>query len=70
MLVSGDLVLRKAVQRAYNLPELPSERAVEALGERWRPHRSLAAGYLFSLMAPAASAAASGAAAATTFNAP
>ena len=47
VLVSGDLVLRKAVQRAYGLPKLPSEKEVEAIGERWRPHRSLAAGYLF-----------------------
>jgi len=53
VLVSGDLVLRKAVQRAYGLPELPSEREVEAIGERWRPHRSLAAGYLFESMMPA-----------------
>lgn len=53
VLVSGDLVLRKAVQRAYGLPELPSAKEVEALGERWRPHRSLAAGYLFDLMVPA-----------------
>ena len=52
VLVSGDLVLRKAVQRAYGLPEMPSEKEVEALGERWRPHRSLAAGYLFDSMGP------------------
>jgi DNA-3-methyladenine glycosylase II len=52
VLVSGDLVLRKAVQRAYSLPEMPSEKDVEALGERWRPHRSLAAGYLFDSMGP------------------
>ncbi|GAB3641307.1 DNA-3-methyladenine glycosylase family protein [Spirosoma arcticum] len=50
VLVSGDLVLRKAVQRAYNLPEMPSEREVEAIGEQWRPHRSMAAGYLFEYM--------------------
>lgn len=52
VLVSGDLVLRKAVQRAYRLPEMPSEKDVEALGERWRPYRSLAAGYLFDSMGP------------------
>ena len=52
VLVAGDLVLRKAVQRAYGLPELPSEQEVEAIGERWRPHRSLAAGYLFESMTP------------------
>ena len=50
VLVSGDLVLRKAVQRAYGFSELPSEKEVEAIGERWRPHRSLAAGYLFDSM--------------------
>lgn len=50
--VAGDLVMRKAVQRAYDLPELPSEKEVEAIGERWRPHRTLAAAYLFDSMAP------------------
>ena len=53
VLVSGDLVLRKAVQRAYELPEMPSEKEVEEIGERWRPHRSVAAGYLFESMMPA-----------------
>ena len=50
VLVAGDLVLRKAVQRAYGLPALPSEKEVEAIGERWKPHRTLAAGYLFESM--------------------
>jgi DNA-3-methyladenine glycosylase II len=50
VLVAGDLVLRKAIQRAYELPEMPTPKEVEALGERWRPHRSVAAGYLFELM--------------------
>lgn len=53
VLVSGDLVLRKAVQRAYGLPDLPSQREVEAIGERWRPHRSPAAAYFFESMVPA-----------------
>lgn len=52
VLVSGDLVLRKAVQRAYGLPEMPTEKQVEAIGEAWRPHRSVAAGYLFETMVP------------------
>ena len=50
VLVAGDLVLRKAVQRAYGLPALPTEKEVEAIGEQWRPHRTLAAGYLFESM--------------------
>lgn len=52
VLLAGDLVIRKAVQRAYGLPELPSEDEVTALGERWRPHRSLAAAYLWRSMEP------------------
>ena len=50
VLVSGDLVLRKAVQRAYNLPAMPSEKDVETIGEQWRPYRSIAAVYLFECM--------------------
>ncbi|NVO86323.1 DNA-3-methyladenine glycosylase family protein [Hymenobacter terrestris] len=50
VLVSGDLVLRKAVQRAYELPDMPTEQEVAARGEQWRPYRSIAAGYLFESM--------------------
>lgn len=50
--VSGDLVMRKGIQRAYGLPAMPSVQEVEAMGERWRPWRTLAAGYLFDLMVP------------------
>ena len=45
---TGDLVIRKAVQRAYGLPDLPTERRVAEIAEAWRPHRSLAASYLFA----------------------
>jgi DNA-3-methyladenine glycosylase II len=38
----GDLGIRRAVERAYALPALPSPADVEALAERWRPHRSAA----------------------------
>jgi DNA-3-methyladenine glycosylase II len=43
----GDLGVRRAVERAYNLEGLPSPEELEALGERWRPHRSLASLYLW-----------------------
>jgi DNA-3-methyladenine glycosylase II len=43
----GDLGVRRAVQRAYGLEELPSAEELERLGERWAPHRSLAALYLW-----------------------
>jgi 3-methyladenine DNA glycosylase/8-oxoguanine DNA glycosylase len=39
--------VRKAVQRAYGLPTLPSSKEVDFLGEKWRPHRSLATSYLY-----------------------
>ena len=42
VLASGDLGIRRAVERAYGLPALPSPADVEALAERWRPHRSAA----------------------------
>ena len=44
----GDLALRKAVQAAYELGHLPSQEEVLAIGEKWRPYRSLATSYLFS----------------------
>jgi DNA-3-methyladenine glycosylase II len=41
----GDLGIRSAVQRLYRLDHLPSPREVEAIGEKWRPNRSLASFY-------------------------
>jgi DNA-3-methyladenine glycosylase II len=43
----GDLGVRRAVERAYGLEALPSAEELERLGERWRPHRSLASLYLW-----------------------
>jgi DNA-3-methyladenine glycosylase II len=48
VLPAGDLRLRSVVRAAYDLDALPSEREVRELGERWRPHRSLATAYLYS----------------------
>jgi DNA-3-methyladenine glycosylase II len=44
---SGDLALRRAVMRLYGLDRMPSEEELLEMAERWRPFRSLAAGYLF-----------------------
>jgi DNA-3-methyladenine glycosylase II len=49
VVATGDLVLRKAVQRAYRLDALPTERQMAAIAEAWRPHRSLASSYLFAM---------------------
>jgi DNA-3-methyladenine glycosylase II len=48
VLLSGDLALRHAVQRLYNLDHLPTEVEMNELAERWRPYRSLAISYLFA----------------------
>ena len=44
----GDLGIRSAVQRLYRLDHLPTPREVEAIGEKWRPNRSLASLYLWA----------------------
>ena len=43
----GDLGIRRAVERAYDLPELPDAVRLTEIGEPWRPHRSLASLYLW-----------------------
>jgi DNA-3-methyladenine glycosylase II len=44
----GDLGIRSAVQRLYRLDHLPSPGEVDAIGEKWRPNRSLASLYLWA----------------------
>lgn len=44
---SGDLGIRKAVERAWGYRSLPAVRTVERLGRRWTPYRSHAAFYLW-----------------------
>ena len=48
VVLPGDLALRKALQRAYELDHLPSQAEVLAIAEKWRPYRSVATSYLFS----------------------
>jgi DNA-3-methyladenine glycosylase II len=48
VVLAGDLALRKAIQRAYNLDHLPTEPEVMRIAEAWRPYRSLAVKYLFA----------------------
>lgn len=42
VLAVGDLGIRRAVERAYGLPGLPSAAELERLAAPWRPHRTLA----------------------------
>lgn len=42
VMASGDLGIRRAVERAYALPALPAPAELVALAEPWRPYRSTA----------------------------
>jgi DNA-3-methyladenine glycosylase II len=44
----GDLGIRRAVERLYDLTELPDAREVERIADPWRPHRTLACLYLWT----------------------
>jgi DNA-3-methyladenine glycosylase II len=44
---AGDLGIRRAIQIAYGLDELPGFEEVERIAEPWRPHRTLACLYLW-----------------------
>ena len=48
VLLSGDLALRRAVERAYGFDHHPTEDEMVEVAERWRPYRSLAVSYLFA----------------------
>ncbi len=43
----GDRALQVAVAETLGLPDVPTQAALETLGERWRPHRSTAARILW-----------------------
>ncbi|WP_371402185.1 hypothetical protein OHA10_30315 [Kribbella sp. NBC_00662] len=47
VLAVGDLEIRRTVETAYKLPELPKPAEVEKLGQAWRPQRTLAGLYLW-----------------------
>ena len=47
VLPTGDLGVRAAIKRAYNLPELPAPAEMEKLAAAWRPYCSVASWYLW-----------------------
>jgi DNA-3-methyladenine glycosylase II len=47
----GDLGIRRAVERAYGLPELPGAEQLQLIAEPWRPQRTLACRYLWRSLA-------------------
>jgi DNA-3-methyladenine glycosylase II len=54
VLPSGDLGIRLAIQKAYDLPELPKPAEIEAIGTRWHPYCTVAAWYLWRSLDPQA----------------
>ena len=46
--LTGDIALRRAIQRTYGLDHVPSESEMVEISDRWRPYRSLAVSYLFA----------------------
>jgi DNA-3-methyladenine glycosylase II len=47
----GDLGIRRAIEHAYELDELPEAAAMEEIALPWRPHRTLACRYLWRSLA-------------------
>ena len=43
----GDLGIRRAAERSYCLPAMPTPEELRAIAEPWRPHRTLASLYLW-----------------------
>ncbi len=42
-----DLGIKKAIQRWYSLPTLPSPKKIRAIGRDWRPYETIASWYLW-----------------------
>jgi DNA-3-methyladenine glycosylase II len=47
VLAVGDLGIRRAIERAYQLEELPEAAEIERIATPWRPYRTLACRYLW-----------------------
>ncbi len=47
VLAVGDLGIRRAIELAYGLDELPAPASIERIAEPWRPYRTLACRYLW-----------------------
>lgn len=47
VLPTGDLGVRAAIKKAYNLPALPTEDEIETIAQSWHPFCSVASWYLW-----------------------
>jgi hypothetical protein len=46
--MTGDIALRRAIQRLYEFDHVPTPDELIGLSDRWRPYRSLAVSYIFA----------------------
>jgi DNA-3-methyladenine glycosylase II len=46
--LTGDIALRRTIQRVYGFDHVPTEAELVEISDRWRPYRSLAVSYLFA----------------------
>lgn len=46
--LTGDIALRRAIQRLYEFDHVPTPDELIGLSDRWRPYRSLAVSYIFA----------------------
>ena len=49
---TGDLGIRNAIRKAYNLAEMPTAAEMEELAARWRPYCTVASWYLWRSLEP------------------
>jgi DNA-3-methyladenine glycosylase II len=52
VLPTGDLGIRNAIRKAYEMDELPSPSQVESMAKRWRPYCTVASWYLWRSLEP------------------
>jgi DNA-3-methyladenine glycosylase II len=52
VLPTGDLGIRNAIRKAYNLEELPSPSEMETMAQSWRPYCTVASWYLWRSLEP------------------
>jgi DNA-3-methyladenine glycosylase II len=52
ILPTGDLGIRNAIRKAYNLDAPPTPEEMEKMAEKWRPHCSVASWYLWRSLEP------------------
>ena len=46
--LTGDVALRRAIQRLYGFDQVPTREELIEILDRWRPYRSLAVSYVFA----------------------